>query len=363
MEKNKDKKIGTKEWKKGYVLLKEFKNRRNRFPKQKETYRDFNIGLWCHNQRSRKNKLNKKQIKLLNRLIFPWSIKYNWTDGFEEYKKYIKIQKEINNFDGQLKILRRYKTEDGFNLGKWVDNQNTLKRNNKLTDEQVKKLNDIGFHWNSQKRKKEEMINTNNDENQNISDHNCKKRNKKETIKIDKEQVFQSLKCMICLEMQSNAVTITICGHSYCSYCILLYCWNQIQHEPYLDYLYCGMEFKCPECKNIFNPKKDLSPNYTIRRIVDTLEHNNINVNNDDKKIINNEEQELKKNLFYRLDRIQGGSQWCAYLDAVQEWKKQPSRNFEHILNSKYVFFSVLIDTNKKIIQQNNSYKIYDLII
>ena len=121
-----------------------------------------------------------------------------------------------------------------------------MKDHKKLTDEQIKKLNDINFTWIAQdkKRKREKIINNNNNKHQVVLNCYDKKKNKKEIIKMDKEEVFQSLKCMICLELQLNSTTIAICGHSYCACCILEYGWNQIRHEPYLDYLYCGMDFK-----------------------------------------------------------------------------------------------------------------------
>ena len=54
--------------------------------------------------------------------------------------------------NGDLNIANNYRTAEGYSLGKWVFNQRNIRNGRikgKLTDEQIKKLDEIGMEWRS----------------------------------------------------------------------------------------------------------------------------------------------------------------------------------------------------------------------
>ncbi len=48
---------------------------------------------------------------------------------------------------GHVNVPRVHKTTNGLNLGIWVDNQRQNYKNNKLTEDKIKRLEKLGFVW------------------------------------------------------------------------------------------------------------------------------------------------------------------------------------------------------------------------
>ncbi len=123
-------------------LLKEFKkeNEHVRVPARYITSSGINLGVKAANLRKswRKGILTADKIKSLEdiRFIFDPMLE-DWNKG---YKTLCKFQSK----EGHCLVGSSIK-QDGYYLGQWVSTQR--KRKNKLTLEQIKRLDDLGFVW------------------------------------------------------------------------------------------------------------------------------------------------------------------------------------------------------------------------
>ena len=89
-------------------------------------------------QRSRKGRLEADRIKRLDALGFVWdSLEQAWETRFQELVSY---QEE----HGDCLVPRSWKNKL---LATWVSTQRTTKKKGKLEDDQIKRLDDLGFVW------------------------------------------------------------------------------------------------------------------------------------------------------------------------------------------------------------------------
>ena len=103
----------------------------------------FKLGWWQGTQKGNYNngKLDNEKIKRLEDIGFIWDILGKaWEKGYQETLKY---KKEFGNANAP----QRYKTPDGFNLGKWQGTQRTAYDKGKLNNERIKRLEKIVFLW------------------------------------------------------------------------------------------------------------------------------------------------------------------------------------------------------------------------
>ena len=103
-----------------------------------------NLGRWADRQRQSmvKGKLSEEQIKQLEDLGFVWNVHdHRWQEGFDRLVAY-------KSEHGNVNVPRRYVTNDGYKLGRWADNKRTFLSMGKLSEEQIKQLEDLGFVWN-----------------------------------------------------------------------------------------------------------------------------------------------------------------------------------------------------------------------
>ena len=67
-----------------------------------------------------------------------------WEEGYAHFQYY------KDNNDGHVPVT--YKTEDGYKLGQWVDNQRQAYKREKLTDERIRRLEALGIVWEPSKK-------------------------------------------------------------------------------------------------------------------------------------------------------------------------------------------------------------------
>lgn len=132
-------------WQEQYVCAKEFyeKNGHLNIPKNYVSENGKSVGRWLAIQRKYKNDggLSEERIALLDEIGMIWFYGDKWEKGFGYAETYFKKH-------GNLLVKSDYVTEDGYLLGKWIVNQRSAYKgtaSKKLTDEQKKRLDDIGF--------------------------------------------------------------------------------------------------------------------------------------------------------------------------------------------------------------------------
>ena len=116
------------------------------------------LGEWIANQRQAyngkgKSKITKEQIKLLENIGMRFEINYYE----EEWNKKYELAKAYYEHHGNLEIPHKFKTtngyeydENGIALGIWIANQRQAyigKGSSKITEEQIKLLENIGMKW------------------------------------------------------------------------------------------------------------------------------------------------------------------------------------------------------------------------
>ena len=128
--------MGWDEW---YGLLQRFYKREGhcRVPQLSHEF-GLNLGSWVVKQRTRKNGLTPDQIKRLDSLGFSWDPhSEQWEEGFAALQKF-------QQREGHCRVLGGNR-EFGLNLGSWVENQRARKK--RLTPDQIKRLDNLGFSW------------------------------------------------------------------------------------------------------------------------------------------------------------------------------------------------------------------------
>ena len=63
-----------------------------------------------------------------------------WETGFRYARQFYEEKGDINFVPPELEY-------DGFNLSRWLHTQRNRYKNKKLTEERIKRLNDLGFKW------------------------------------------------------------------------------------------------------------------------------------------------------------------------------------------------------------------------
>ena len=134
-------------------------------PKNYITENGISLGSWLITQRRVRagavpGSLTKEQIQLLDELGMVWESRVGraWETGYQELVKYYE---EYGNVD----VLSRYVTEDGYPLGKFVANQRQAWKNSRLEKgiggrrllpERERRLNELGFLWEKPKKAPED---------------------------------------------------------------------------------------------------------------------------------------------------------------------------------------------------------------
>jgi superfamily II DNA or RNA helicase len=108
----------------------------------------YSLGHWQHQQKNnyKKGKLSRERIQRLEDIGFRWStrkvtpVRLEWDFWYDLTLKYKKEYDDSNAPD-------KYKTTEGYNLGKWQSHQKDNYRKGKLSPERILRLEKIGFRF------------------------------------------------------------------------------------------------------------------------------------------------------------------------------------------------------------------------
>ena len=132
------------QWEEGFSAMKKFYEKVGHCLTSGEQIIDgYRLGQWANVQRALKDKnLSSDRVSRLDELGFIWNVNEAlWVDGFEALQKF-------NTREGHCLVPARHKEAD-FPLGGWVSRQRKAK--NKLSEYQLRQLNDLGFIWDTTK--------------------------------------------------------------------------------------------------------------------------------------------------------------------------------------------------------------------
>jgi len=108
-----------------------------------KTESGYSLGIWINNQRRQRDSLNFEKKENLESLSgWTWSVlDAVWEEGFNHLKEYI-------DKEGSAKVVKTYKTGNGYKLGQWVNVQRSTR--NTLTIERTSRLESLnGWVWNT----------------------------------------------------------------------------------------------------------------------------------------------------------------------------------------------------------------------
>ena len=133
-------------WETSYAYLKQFykNNGHSMVTKNFKTVDGFKLGFWVRKQRAdgRNGLLSADKMDKFNKLDFVWE------PADESWENTYKLLKVFHDEKGHSNVPQDFKTDDGFKLGKWVGQQRTQRRREKLSLNRVEKLNKLDFVWN-----------------------------------------------------------------------------------------------------------------------------------------------------------------------------------------------------------------------
>lgn len=113
-------------------------------PSQYETPDGLKLGQWLKRMRQeyKRGALEKENIKRLEAIGITWDVRDRQWEEFYRVAQYY-YQKH-----GNLKVAPSYSTSEGIHLGTWIQRLRKWYRQGKLTDRQIKRLENIGMLWN-----------------------------------------------------------------------------------------------------------------------------------------------------------------------------------------------------------------------
>jgi hypothetical protein len=112
------------QWEVGFSHLKQFSEREGhcRVPKGFKTDNGYRLAQWVRNQRANKNSMESDRRQRLEALPgWSWNVLSDqWEEGFSYLKQFSEQR-------GHCRVAHRFKTDDGYRLGLWVQNQRAKK--------------------------------------------------------------------------------------------------------------------------------------------------------------------------------------------------------------------------------------------
>lgn len=134
-------------WERGLEEARKFREQFGNLqvPAKYRTKNGYLLGRWINNARKCRNdgKLIEERIRQLNQLGMAWKVfDVRWEQGYALAAVYAQ---EYGNLD----VPRDYKTADGKTLGRWIQNQELVYEQKKLSADKIKRLETIGMQWGS----------------------------------------------------------------------------------------------------------------------------------------------------------------------------------------------------------------------
>jgi len=129
------------EWKRKYNIFLKFLEKYNKFPDNHDMLDDVDIGNWVYRQKTNEDNISDEYKNLLMKIKgwkFVEKSRLDWNQYYELLKKFKKENKQFPT---------RHQTQDGFAVGGWFMNQKVYYNNNQLSEEKIKKLNDLEMIW------------------------------------------------------------------------------------------------------------------------------------------------------------------------------------------------------------------------
>lgn len=129
-------------WETTFDLLCEFVKNFDRFPYNKEKYKDYMIGTWCVTQRVlfNRNKLSSEKTEKLDSIGFVWDTKDElWNRKYNILKKF---REENGRF---IELRDTHEDNEIKSVYTWSIMQRKKYKAGKLSEERIQKLEEIGF--------------------------------------------------------------------------------------------------------------------------------------------------------------------------------------------------------------------------
>ena len=143
------------QWRDGIAHLEAFKKEHGhcRVSQQYKSPNGYRLGTWTGNLRTYEN--NKKGLSFehkaqLDALGFIWDqLDEQWLDGIAHLEAFKKEH-------GHLRILAKYKSPDGYRLGRWVNHRR--EQQSTISSERKAQLDHLGFIWDAFEERWEEGL-------------------------------------------------------------------------------------------------------------------------------------------------------------------------------------------------------------
>lgn len=101
----------------------------------------YELGFWVATQRIFDGNYPREKYHRLKKLGFVWSLReYNWARAYKALEEY-------KTTHGDCCVPKEFMTEDGMELGLWVQEQRINLHYNYLAQERMEKLDKLGFAW------------------------------------------------------------------------------------------------------------------------------------------------------------------------------------------------------------------------
>ncbi|WP_295267913.1 Helicase associated domain protein [uncultured Catenibacterium sp.] len=138
-------------WEQNFMLAKAYYKEHGDLdiPSNYTTKDGIQLGSWLGRQRKLYNRtgkgalLTESQINRLESIGMHWTsrVDHIWEKGFIEARNY---KEKYGNLDVPVK----YKSENDFSLGQWIQRQRKVYKQKKISNERIDRLTAIGMNWN-----------------------------------------------------------------------------------------------------------------------------------------------------------------------------------------------------------------------
>ena len=116
-----------------------------RVPQRFVTEDGFTIGSWISSRRveRRHGRLSPERFAALDALGMVWDVRH------EGWQRGIVASRAYREAHGNLRVPRKFVTEDAFGLGQWINNRRNERREGRLSPERIRELDALDMVWDS----------------------------------------------------------------------------------------------------------------------------------------------------------------------------------------------------------------------